>query len=379
MKTALACLFILIAALAIGKWQGSDIDELQHRLERERVVKKSRTAHRDRRDEPVGYRSKYERKGAGLTAAQALAALLAIPKREGGVSLGGDSLVKYRSEIQVLAQLDLSGLVELVELVRASKDPALFDVYGEHNAMLCIIAMADLDPHAAIDYVAKNEKRLFRTLGGRSESLTLPYLLSRMADRNPQGALDRMLAIRDGSAALRLSDRDTNQLLGLIARWEPLRVLETVGKLPEEKRNEAVQTLFYQLQSDDEWTAIFQALRSKFGSQPEKMAVGMKQISQRFMLTAESPDEARRWVECLGMTDSEKRLLSRGWEHMFIAPEQGEAYARWFADFLPPSEEKTELVLEAAERWGQTHPGVVPAILAFLREQGIEVPRRGEE
>jgi hypothetical protein len=369
MKTSLACLGLLIAALVIGRFQVSRIEKLQHRIDYTQALRKMKVSDRDHREQPSGYRTKYARKSAGTTAAQALEVLISVPRPQTGASLQPDAAIENREAMQAITQLDLPGLEELMKLIAHSKDRALQSPYGQEKAILCLVAIADLNPRKALEHLmeGKDWHRLF-SRHEHAEGRMLGYVLARMSDRDPQGALDTVLEMNRNSPE-RMNDESVSELLGSIARQDPGLVLEALDRLPEAKRKGVLNAFSYQLESDDQQTTLFLALRAHYGSQPQVMKEALTALCQRFVYDANLPADSRKWADGLGMTDVEKLLMADGLKRINYHPGDGEDYARWFATFMPDSQERNELIWMAVKEWAPSDPN---GSWAFLKAQGID-------
>lgn len=369
MKTSLTCLVILIAALVIGSWQGSRIEKLQQRIDHTQALRKMKVSDRDRREQPSGYRTNYERKSAGTTAAQTLEVLISIPRPRTGASLTLGAAIENRAAMQAITQLDLPGLEELMNLIASSKDPALQFPYRQEKAILCLLAIADLNPRTALEHLleGKDWHRLFSGHEFVDGGLT-KYVISRMSERDSQGALDQLLQINRDFPE-RISDENTSEVMGTIARQDPGLVLEALDKLPEKKRKGVFGVFSYKLE-DEQQTALFLAFRDHYGSRPQVMKEALTALCQKFSYDANLPAESRKWADSLGMTDAEKLLMAEGLKGIIIHPADGEDYTRWFASFMPASEERTALIWKASREWAAVES---TNSFEFLKAQGIDV------
>ena len=369
MRTSQTCLVILLAALVIGRWQGSRIEKLQQRIDHTQALRKMKVSDCDRREQPSGYRTKYERKTAGITVAQTLAALISIPRPRTGASLTTRAAIANRDAMQAITQLDLPGLEELMNLIASSKDPALQFPYRQEKAILCLVVIADLNPRKALEHLldGKAWQRLFSERE-QVDSNMLQYVIARMSERDPQGALDELLQIGRNFPE-RMGDPGVNALLGTIARQDPGLVLEALDQLPEAKRKGVLNAFSEKLESDDQQTALFLAFRDRYSSQPQEMKEALTSLCQKFSYNANLPAESRKWADDLGMTNSEKLLMAEGLKDINIQQADGEDYARWFATFMPDSEERIALIWKASCVWEASDPAKLGD---FLKAQGID-------
>jgi hypothetical protein len=192
-----------------------------------------------------------------------------------------------------------------------SKDPVLKinSAVKYEQITLCIIALADQDPGYAPDYVINAKKeidlKVFRDPGTDG---WLQYILTRLGDRDPQRALDGLVRMA-GDSAKPWSDNNVRPILAKIARQDPGLVLDTIDRLPEAKSQSSLKSLAFQMESNDEFTALFLAFRDRFHSRPELMKAGLVSLFQRFQNARETPAESRQRADSLEMTDTEKLLV----------------------------------------------------------------------
>jgi aryl carrier-like protein len=422
MKTSLTCLAILIVSLVLGKIQGARLEKLKQRNPSS-VVHRSRAYERASTDDTPAYRSKYQRTSKHADAKDVLQSMIKLLDGRKSTQTGDMASMTDRNKdaLKAVLQLDPSGLKELVTLISQSKDPNLTmnSSVKYEQITLCIIALADQDPGDAFDYVMNAEKefdpKVFRAHG---TSNWLQYLLTRLGDLEPQRALDELVKLADDPTEP-WSDEAVRGMLAKVVRQDPGLVLETIDRLPTTKSRYFLEILTFQMESDDERTALFLALRDHFHIQPELikaglaslnldsltdqlessdrssellqslrthfhlepemvksgvaslklMKVGLASLFGRFRDGRESPAEIRKWADSLGMSDTEKFLICDSLSNIDINEQNSEEYARWFATFLPPSEVRKSLVWKAANYWG---PKDRSKAMEFLKEQGID-------
>ncbi len=375
MKTSLTCLGILIVALAIGRWQGSRIDKLEHRMESTPALRATKVSLRAEREEDFIYRKKNTRRSTGATATEVFETIIAIPRPRAGVSLGTlgtDVALVNREAMQAIMQLDLSGLEELMTLIANSKSPALESPYRQEKAILCLIAMADVDSREALEHVMAGEEwhRIFGDFPKDDFPPMLSYVLVRLASEDPQAALAYLSEIRRKLPG-DVGDRFVIPGLWMIARYDPGLVFEAMEKLPEVDQTAALDysDLSDAFHSDDEHTALFHAYRAHFASQPEQRKKFLVTLCGRFENSEDSPPEVRKWLDTLDVTDTEKLVMFDGLRGINVLRSDGEQFAKWFAGFMPESRERDLLVWKACCEWDASDP---PAAAAFLKEQGID-------
>lgn len=373
MKTSLTCLGILITALILGNLQGSRLEKLNQQVASSETAYRSKAYSRESSDQLPAYRSKYERSSNHAVAKDVFQSLLEYRAGRTSTQLGDMASTTDRNKdaLKAVLQLDLSGVKELITMISQSKDPVLKmnSAVKYEQITLCIIALADLDPAYALDYVinAENEidPKVFRDYG---TDRWMGYILIRLGDQDPQRALDGLVRLAEDSAKP-WSDDSVLTILAKMARQDPGLVLETIEQLPETKNQYFVESLAFQMESNDEFTALFLAFRDHFHSRPELMKAGLASLFRRFENARESPAELRQWVDSLAMSDAEKFLVFDSLDHITISERDGDEYARWFAKFMPESNERKRLVWKACDYWGRTD---AEKMWAFLAEQNID-------
>lgn len=373
MKTVLTCLCILVAALVLGRLQGSRLEKLNQQITSSETAYRTKAHDRESSDHVPAYRSKYERTSKHAVAKDVFQSLLGYLAGRKGTQLGEMASITDRNKdaLKAILQLDLSGLKELITMISQSKDPVLKmnSAVKYEQISLCIISLADRDPGYAFDYVINAEKeidpKVFRDQG---TNRWLGYILTRMGDRDPQRALDDLVRLT-GDSARPWPDDSVRSILAKIARQDPRLVLDTIERLPESKSQYFLESIAYQMESNDERAALFLAFRDHYHSRPELMKAGLAPLFRRFDDARESPAESRKWAESLEMSDSEKLLMFDSFDNINISERDGEDYARWFAKFMPESNEQKRLIWKACNYWGRID---ATKTLAFLAEQNID-------
>jgi len=372
MKTSLTCLGILIAALILGKLQGSRLAELKQQLPPSAAALRSKSHQRESSEgEPV-YRSKYQRTLSHAVAGEVYQSLLEFRKgRKSTITGELASMTDFNKDaLKAVLQLDLSGLEELIQLISLSKDPVFgMSVIKYEQITLCIIAMADQDPGHALDYVLNAREQMNpRVLEYSGTRYWLEYVLTRLGDRDPQRALDGLVAIATDSPET-LDKGQVQDILRKMARRDPALVLEAIDRLSAKDDPQFLNSLTGSLDNDDDRTGLFLAFRDRYRSRPEWMKAGLAALCGRFSDSRSSPAGSRKWAESLGMSDAEKLLMFDGLYNIQIQPTDGKDYAVWFSNFMPKSPARDRLVWQAINEWGQVDE---TGARAFFEKQGID-------
>ncbi len=371
MKTSLACLCLLVAALIVGNIQGSRFEKLKQQLPSSAVAYRSKAYERESPDHAPVYRSRFKRTSRHALAKDVFQSVLEFSAGRKSVMTGElASMTNYnKGALKAVMQLDISGLKELITLISKSKDPVLNmnSVIKYEQITLCIIAMADQDPGYALDYVinAENEidPKVFRDEGTR---FWLKYVLIRLGDHDAQRALDGLLKVSGEQG-----DDWVLAILAILARQDPGLVLNTIDRLPEAKSQYFLESLAFRTESADERSALFFALRDHYRFRTDQLKAGLESLFRTTGYANESPAEFHKWANSLGMSDPEKLLAFESLNKIDPSGPDGEIYARWFATFMPESDERKALVWKSVNVWVQTQADELEAI-EFLKEQAID-------
>lgn len=373
MKTSLTCLGILVAALVLGNLQGSRLEKLHQQIPSSEAAYRSKAHDRESSDHVPTYRSKYERTSQHAVANDVFQSLLGHLAGRKSTQTGDMASMTDRNKdaLKAILQLDLSGLKELITMISQSNDPVLKmnSAVKYEQISLCIIALADQDPRYALDYVMNAEKEIDpEILSHFGTNGWLGYILTRLSDRDPQRALDGLVKLA-GDAAKPWADDSVSTILAKIARQDPGLVLVTIEQLPQSKNQDFLKSLAYQMESNDERTALFLAFRDHYHSRPELKKISFASLFRRFDDARESPAELRKWADSLEMSAAEKFLIFDSLDNITISAGDAEDYARWFAKFMPESTERKRLIWKACNDWGRKD---AEKTLVFLVEQGID-------
>ncbi len=376
MKTSLACLGILIVALIFGQRQGARIATLEQRISSARTVRPTKASRNARQDQVAAYRTNYVRRPSSeATAASVFQQLLSSPDSGGAVIMGPQAALENREVMQTLMQLDRAELEKLIQLISRSESPVFQRPFKSEKIILCLVAMADLDPRLALSYVTGSKERFGQLFDDDwLVGTMLNYVIVRMSDRDPQGALATLIEHSEGDTGASQEQR-VRELMGKIVLKDPGPVLDALEKLPEAQRSGIRDSFGILMETDEERMALFQAARERYGAQPAAMKGILTTLCKRFQFTRESALESRKWVESLGMTDPEKLLAFDGLRGLSVPPEKGEEFTKWFAKFMPESDERRVLVWKTSWMWAQEDGASAKAFLLELRIDGEEMIR----
>jgi hypothetical protein len=366
MKTKLCCLAIIAAALLLGQWQASQIKTLESRIGRTQTSRVTTVSTSRERENETDYRSKHHHRKAGATASQVFERLLPLVQpRPGGNAMGLDAALQHREAMKEIFRLDLDGVRELMSLVSQSKELAKIRPMPHIASILCMIAMADADPQAAFAHLMEDKKwnQMFSP-DDHGDGSMVAYVLARMALDDPGKALGS-LRVAEGAGKISGYDLLPN-LLGEIARKDPWLAFDNLAQQPEERRNQIAQYIGSAMETADERTAMFRALRDRGKADQELV----KKTFESLCATNDNRPDSRKWLESLGMTHEEKIEFHEGISQA-VSGQSGTPLkdARWIAGFMPASPERDSMIWDSVKTGD---PADMESIIAFFREQGID-------
>ena len=283
--------------------------------------------------------------------------------------MGPGAALQHREAMEVILQLDLKGIGELMSMVYQSKELAKKWPMQQVTATLCFVAMTECSPEAAFIHLTENKdwNRVF-TPDRIQDNSMVSYVLARMAEDDPQRALDSMEKLQNTPKALK--EGSVTDLLGQIAHRDPGLALDAIADLTDAEREKNYQMISYGMESDDERTALFLAARERFNSLPSEMKEVLHSFCNRFNDANRPVAETKEWLESLNMTETEKQIVAEGVGHTSgdFNPDPVK-HARWIAEFLRPSKERDSLIFGTLEPLMQADP---PGISALMKELGVE-------
>lgn len=272
-----------------------------------------------------------------------------------------------------MVQLDLAGQEELIRLIARSDDLKFKgdSLYKCEQINVCICAMADRHPEAALDFLLNCDERIGKFYAGRMESESMvQYVILRLCDRNPQAGLDALVENASRPSEFSASS-STAQLLVQVATHEPELVLDTICRLPEDQRPESLRAVLFQAETTETCTRMFQTLRSQLSSDSESMKTTLTSLGQNIVNREKSWDAMVGWMQQLNLSDSEKltsaAALNSGMNDSSL---HGQELADKVMGFLPPSKERDYLVWRSVTVFSSTYDP--PVRSAFLKAQGID-------
>jgi hypothetical protein len=372
MRTSLTCLGLLIVALLVGKHQKTQIAVMERRLTAVNSIELMMTA-RGGRDEPeTNYRKKYQKRSVPPSAREVYQTVVSFLKTGRGVTSGPGAIMENREAFRAIMQLDLAGQQELIRLIARSDDPKFRGdpLYKCEQINVCLGAMADRHPEMALDFLRHHDEKIGRFYSERLEQAAMMnYAILRLCGRNPQAGLDALVEQANPSSESWSADT-TAQLLATVAKQEPERVLDTLGKLPADHRQASLRLVFSQVETDEVSTRMLQALRNQFSSDQASLKTALTGICQNMADRGKSWDHMLGWLENLHLTDREKlgaAYVVNNW--MSNSSMQGQELAAQVLGFLPASKERNYLVWRAVTAFGDQDDLVARA--DFLKQQNI--------
>ncbi len=362
MRTAFVCIALIAAAFLLGRQQASRIDSLESRIGHPETSRPTKVSTSRGREDETGYRSKRYRRDAVVTAHEVFERILPLVLSRKSASMGAEVALDNREAMQEILKLDSNGIRELLALIYQSEELGKPRSIGFIAPMLCLIAMADIDSSAAFTHLMENKdwKRLCPDVEGM-----VYYVLSRMALDDPGKALNS-LRIAEESGKMR-NDGLGSSLLCQVARRDPWLALENIANQPETRRNQIAQSIGSVMESDEERTAMFRALRDRRKGSSEFA----DQVFASLCATHDDRPDSRKWLESLGMTDEEKiefhAAISQAMSGQSRIPLED---ARWIAGFMPASPERDSMIWDRVKF--TTPADDLESVMEFLHEQGID-------
>jgi len=367
MKTKLACLAIIAAALLLGHRQSSRIEALESGIGRSETSRVTKVSTSLERKNETGYRSKHHHRDAGVSAPQVYERLLPLMKSPlGGNIMGVDAALQHREAMKEILRLDLNGIRELTALVSQSKELKKTRPMQHIASILCMIAMADADPQAAFSHLMDNKpwNRLFSP-DDIGDGTMVNYVLLRMALDDPGKALDSLRVVEE--CRKKQSDDTERGLVWQISRTDPWLALDHILQQPEARQSQIMQSIGHAMETDDERTAMFRALRDRRDDRPKLMEQAFASLCE----DQSNPPDAREWLEKIGMSDDEKIQFHEGiTESMATRSQLSLEDARWVADFMPASPERDTMIWNIVKM--ENPSDGLESVMAFLKEQGID-------
>jgi hypothetical protein len=374
MKTALACLFLCIAALIFGKRQSSRIADLEQRIAAAMVPVRMELR-RSADDGNADHRGKYRQREATLSAPEVFETVLSLVQIR-SVSNGPQVVMENREAFQAMLKLDLAGQKELIRLIATSDDPRL-DNHGRDTLQkceqinVCLCAMADRHPETALEHLRNCDERIGKFYQNRmGPDAMISYAIRRLCEHDPAEGL-KELATQAGISDPKGSFRATDILIS-VAETEPELALETIPRLPVASRVDPLRIILSKTDSDEQCTRQFQSLRNVLRDDPAAMETAFStllgNVSQRNKSWRKSAD----WIEALNLSNEEKLRVAKGLRGLGEGGVNGHPEpTQWLAEYLPPSRERSFILWFNIRHgiWGAMDP---QAAEAFLRKNSID-------
>lgn len=366
--TWISCLAIILLAILFGRHQRGRIDELERELGRmrEAVAWSGGRPQRGRPDSPK-VRTREPRPSAEEAFDAALEKLVVRNQTVTGAAV----VLDQRKAFDEIMKLDLEGQLGFLERVAQANDPKFSDdLWRCVMVDLCLCAMADRDPAAALEIILHVDERVGAFYRDRYVSDPMRgYCLARLLETELDAGLQAMAELEEGQE-FRGSWRDqqVKQALVRVAREEPGAVLAIASELPGSGAEDVCQMVAESAANEAECGRVLQAARS---------AGVVDQV-----LPALCDGLARRggwrgladWLEGRELGDQEK-LAAAGAIIQRTRNEEVIEVVRWCAGYFPDSDVRDRMLWDFGRVWGSRDP---EAAMAFLQQQGIDEARVAE-
>ena len=373
MKTSLTCLGLLVVAVLLGKHQQKRIAALEQLLAAAHPSEPLMAARGDRDDQEPDYRTKYQKHSRPPSVSEVYQTVVGSLKTGKGVLGGPVAVMENREAFRAIMQLDLADQQELIRLIARSDDPKFQgdSLYKCEQINVCLCAMADRHPEMALDDLRHSDEKIGRFYRGRmTMDPMVGYVILRLCDRNPQAGLDALVEQANKKSESWGADSTAN-LLCDVARRQPDRVIETIGKLPADQRQESLRMVLSQVETTEESTRMFQALRNPLASDQAALRTALTSLCENFATRDRSWEHILGWLQTLNLSDKEKLCAAHAVNNwMSDASIHGQELAAKVLDFMPPSKERDYLVWRAVTFFG--NPNDSAAGSEYLKQLNID-------
>lgn len=383
MKTLLACLFVIAAAVWFGSQQHERIRELRKLADGTGAPANVVTGMEGNPDFRTKSRSRPERNQ--VTVDEVFDEIMRIhsapeklPTRfsPGIMQIAADN----KELLQKMSRLDGASLEHLIGKIHACpapEDHALrLQLQKGQEITLCLIAMGTSDPRRALEILTSAKQRFgddqARHLAGED---LLSYVISNLAKRDPAAALEHLsqLATQWPGDSFGIRDQTSGrpELYSWVARENPDLAVQAALELPQETARSVFAGLSSKVDEEARRTDLVNSLRIVADRHPDLVKSALQSISGRYIYHQVRPEDAMKWIESLNLTDAEKLSLAPSLFPDNIYQGLGKdqwPQIEWMVSFLPESEEKKRMIREVVIRT----PRSSPERIEFLKLHGID-------
>jgi hypothetical protein len=380
-KTILACLILIAAALWLGSWQRERIRELR---QSGTGTGSSATGMANDVENP-NFRTKSRSRATPdqVTVDELFDEIMRIhnapEKLPTQYSFAIFEIASENSELlRKMSLLDAALLEQLIERIHASPEPknSPLPLQKGQEISLCLIAMCADDPRRALDILIHAKERFgddqARCLAGEQ---LLSYVLANLAKRDPAAALEplRYLVTEWPGDSFGRYEQPSGRtgLYSLVARERPDLAVEAALQLPPDIARVVFGTMGAAIEDDSQRTALVNSLRMEANRHPDLVKSALQSISGRYTYHQVQPEAAMKWIESLNLTDAEKLSLAPILFPDSIYRGSGKdqwPQIEWMVSYLPESEEKKRIIREAVIHT----PRSSPERIEFLKLHGID-------
>jgi hypothetical protein len=381
MKTHLACLAVIAAAVWFGSQQRQRIRELRELADGTGVPARAVTGLEGNLNIETRSRSRPER--TRFTVDEIFDEIMRthntpekLPTHFSHriMEIASDN----RELLQKMSHLDPASLEQLIGKIHASPSPkgSSLDLRKLQEIIICLIAMGTSDPGRALEILTSAKQRFgedeaYHIVGEELHS----YVISNLAKRDPSAALEHLRQIvsqspGDSSGTSGQTNGRT-ELYSLVARERPDLAVEAALQLPPDIARVAFGTMGAAIEDDSQRTDLVNSLRMEANRHPDLVKSALQSISGRYTYHQVQPEAAMKWIESLNLTDAEKLSLAPILFPDNIYRGSGKdqwSQIEWMVSYLPESEEKKRIIREAVIHT----PRSSPERIEFLKLHGID-------
>lgn len=381
MKTLLACLMVIAAALWFGSQQRERIRELRRLVDGAGSSSTFMAGHPENPVFKTKSRTRPERNQ--VTVDEVFDEIMRIhnapEKLPTQYSLAIIEIASNNSGLlQKMSLLDAASLEQLIARILATPAPknSPLPLQKGQEITLCLIAMGTSDPSRALEILASAKQRFgddqARHLAGED---LLSYVISNLAKRDPVAALEhlRKLVTQSPGDSSGTSGQTSGrtELYSLVARERPDLAVEAALQLPQEMAQSVFAGFSAAVDEEAQRTDLVNSLRMEASRHPDLVKSALQSISGRYLYHQVRPEAAMEWIESLNLTDAEKLSLAPSLfpDNIYRATGKDQwAQIEWMVSYLPESEEKKRIIREVVIR----PPHSSPERIEFLKLHGID-------
>jgi hypothetical protein len=371
MKTLFICLVIVMATLLLGMRQQTRFAKLERKLAARSSPAASREPGRSPGDADAVRTGKSRVRPVPPTAAEVYQTVVGWLNTHGrGVNAGPSTVLDNRETFGAIMKLDLTGQRELITLLAASSDPKFTDdLYKCELINVCLSAMADSHPEAALEILDHADERIGRFYNNRMQPEGMvAYVLRRLCDHDPIVGLNSLV---ERVNRIQSSWRESTiaEMISSVAERDPDLALATITRFQEDLQPESWRMLAEQARTDEECGRFFKQLRENPLSNPGQLSGVLGPLFENVRKNRTSWTDFKGWLDEMNLSDEENLMIAS----TVVSPseERGEEkeVAMWLLESLPESKQRNYLVWLTTIGFGD--PSDPAFVSNLLQQQGI--------